>query len=182
MTATRAVTYLAQGDWHRATDEAQTVFHPCTAPISKIQALVVLGLVRARRGDPDADGPLDEALGLAMPTGEIQRIGPVIAARAEAAWLKGMLPNVADEVRPAYELAQKQVDTWMQGELAFWLWRCGAALDRAAVCDEQVLYRQSAQPLVGVELRREVEAWRGRDRAQHDTKARHGHTAGIAGE
>ena len=132
MTAARAVTYLALGDWHRATEEVQTVFHPCTAPISKIQALVVLGLVRARRGDPDADSPLEEALGLAMPTGEIQRIGPVIAARAEAAWLKGTLPNVAEELRPAYELALKQVDPWMQGELAFWLWRCGAALDREA--------------------------------------------------
>jgi DNA-binding CsgD family transcriptional regulator len=130
MSAARAVTYLAQGAWDRAAAEAQAVLpHPCVAPITKIQALVVLGLVRARRGDADVNSLLDEALQLARPMGEIQRIGPVIAARAEAAWLQGRLSDVATEIGDAYALARTQSDPWMLGELAFWSWRCGTPVD-----------------------------------------------------
>jgi class 3 adenylate cyclase len=53
----------------------------------RILAFVVLGLVRARRGDPNAGLLLDDALELAEPTHELPRIAPVAAARAEAAWL-----------------------------------------------------------------------------------------------
>ena len=64
---------------------------PRTSPPSRIDALVVLGLVRARRGDPGVWAPLDEALALdgTGEPGELQRLGPVAAARAEAAWLAG---------------------------------------------------------------------------------------------
>nr|WP_298685645.1 helix-turn-helix transcriptional regulator [uncultured Dongia sp.] len=131
MTAARSVVFLAQGHWDRAADEAQAVItNPCVAPISKIQALMVLGLVRARRGDPDSDAPLNEAMDLAVPTGEMQRIGPIVAARAEVAWFKGAINDMADEIRAAYDQAQKQSDPWMQGELAFWRWRCDGALER----------------------------------------------------
>lgn len=142
MTAARSVTYLAQGLWDQAAEEAQAVSsNPCVAPISKIQALMVLGLVRARRGDPDADTPLSEALDLAVPTGEMQRIGPVVAARAEVAWFKGCLSDVADEVRATYDMALRQSDPWMQGELAFWLWRCGGTLDRKACIADPFAYQ-----------------------------------------
>lgn len=144
MSAARSVVHLAQGHWDLAADEAQAVIsNPCVAPISKIQALMVLGLVRARRGDPDPDAPLNEALDLAVPTGEMQRIGPIIAARAEIAWFKGRLPDVAEEVRAAYQAALKQSDPWMQGELAFWLWRCEGAIDRKA-CIADPFARQIA--------------------------------------
>ena len=46
-----------------------------------------LALVRARRGDPGHAELLDDALETALPTGELQRLGPVAAARAEVAWL-----------------------------------------------------------------------------------------------
>ena len=58
-------------------------------------ALTAIGLVRARRGETDAWGPLDEALALAEPSGELQRIAPVAAARAEVAW-----PRAIREDRP----------------------------------------------------------------------------------
>lgn len=129
MTASQAMSYLAQGDWEHATEDAMAVFlNPCTAPVSKIQALVVLGTVRLRRGDTDADAPLNEALALAMPTHEVQRIGPVVAARAEAAWLQGRLAENAAEIREALTLAHQQADPWMEGELAFWSWRAGDAV------------------------------------------------------
>ena len=57
-------------------------------------------LVRARRGEPDCWPLLDEALALAEPTGELQRLGPAAAARAEAAWLEGA-PGAGRRRRPA---------------------------------------------------------------------------------
>jgi predicted ATPase/DNA-binding CsgD family transcriptional regulator len=130
MMAFRAVVYLAMGDWTRAAEDAQAIIdHPYVAPVSRIPALTVLALVRARRGEPDVDVLLDEARNLALPTGEPQRLGPVFAARAEAAWLKGNPQAALDEILSAYEFAQRQSNPWMKGELAFWLSRCGGKID-----------------------------------------------------
>lgn len=130
MTAFRAIASLDQGEWHRAAEEAQALIqHPRIAPVSKIQALIALALVRARRGEAAVKDLLDEARDLAIPTGEMQRIGPVVVARAEVAWLEGNLQVVRDEIRAGYELAERQADPWMRGELAFWLWRCGDEID-----------------------------------------------------
>ena len=57
--------------------------------LPRIGALVVLGLLRARRGDPGPSVLLDEAAELADRSGELQWTAPVCAARAEAAWLGG---------------------------------------------------------------------------------------------
>ena len=130
MTAYRAASHLAQGEWERAAEDAQAVIqHPRLAPVTKIPALVALGLVRVRRGDPGAEPTLREAWDLALLTGEIQRIGPVIAARAEAAWLKGIPQEISEDVRQGYALASKRADPWVEGELAFWLWRCSGSAD-----------------------------------------------------
>lgn len=103
--------------------------------LPRIVALTALGLVRARRGDPDAWPLLDEALAQAAPAGELQQIGPVAAARAEAAWLEGRHEAAAGSARAALELAVKRRAPWPIGELACWRWRAGArdgALDGAA--------------------------------------------------
>jgi DNA-binding CsgD family transcriptional regulator len=122
----RAAAHLLRGEWTRAAEDAEAVIrHPGIAPVSKITALIVLGLVRARRGDPDSATPLAEAHGLALPTGELQRIGFAVTARAEAAWLRGDLASVADEIRATHASARKGSQSWMKGELALWLWRCG---------------------------------------------------------
>jgi DNA-binding CsgD family transcriptional regulator len=68
---------------------------------------------------------LDEAAELAFASGEVQRIAPVVAARAEAAWTEGTLTDSLDEIRRGYTMTCKISDSWMQGELAFWLWRAG---------------------------------------------------------
>jgi DNA-binding CsgD family transcriptional regulator len=132
MTAYRAQIAMAVGRWDDALNDAQTVIrHPRVAPVSKIPALAALGRIRARRGDPDCESlgcesPLDEGYRLAMPTDEMQRLVQVVAARAEAAWLRGAdATDVVAEVAKAYELGLKHADSWIQGELAFWLWRHG---------------------------------------------------------
>ena len=91
----------------------------------RILALVVLGLVRARRGDPEVWPPLDEALALAEPSGELLRIAPVAAARAEAAWLEGEHEAVAEATEAALDLAVQRQASWVIGELAYWRWRAG---------------------------------------------------------
>jgi DNA-binding CsgD family transcriptional regulator len=84
-----------------------------TSTTPRIHALVVLALVRLRRGDPEGDGLLDEAWALAEPTGEPNRIDPVRAARAEAEWLTGgrELDGLFTEPFGPYEEAVAAGDT-----------------------------------------------------------------------
>jgi DNA-binding CsgD family transcriptional regulator/tetratricopeptide (TPR) repeat protein len=100
MTGWRARLALDTDDWTTAAHLAsEVVGNPRVAPVSRIQALTTLGLVRARRGDPDAAPVLDEAWALARRSGEVQRLVPVAVARAEAAWLAGATsapPELAD--------------------------------------------------------------------------------------
>jgi DNA-binding CsgD family transcriptional regulator len=126
MTASRAETLLAQGEWDAAAEAAELISQDIKiAAVARIPALVVLGRVRLRRGDPGVSKTLDEAAELAFASGEAQRIGPVVAARAEAAWVEGTLADSLDEIARGYQMSCKISDSWMQGELAFWLWRAG---------------------------------------------------------
>ncbi len=131
MVSWQALCHLYQGRWSEATEDASAVVRrPVVATISRIMALIALGRVRARRGDPDVWAALDEALELSRETATLQRLGPVHAARAEAAWLMGDHERVVEEARACYELALHHKHIWHVGELSLWLWRAGA-LDAA---------------------------------------------------
>ena len=107
MGAWLAQSLAEQGRWEAARQAARDVLrHPQLSPISRIPALVVAAKISLRRGEPGADSALDEALTLAEPTGETQRIVPVVNARAEAAWTAGR--NVAAELAPARIAHQRQ--------------------------------------------------------------------------
>ena len=85
----QANTHLHQGRWNEAAEAALAVLQSeAAATIARIMALLALGRLRARRGDPGAWDVLDQALALAERSGTLQRIAPVRAARAEAAWLE----------------------------------------------------------------------------------------------
>lgn len=118
---------VEQGRWKEADDhiEAALAYRHC-AVIVPIVALTAQGRLRARRGDPDADTSLAEAWELAVATGELQRLWPVAAARAEAAWLCGGPDAIPGLVGPTFALATELGVGWAMGELAFWLWRTGA--------------------------------------------------------
>jgi len=100
-----------------------------------VYALSVLGLVRARRGDPDVWSLLDEAITLAEPSGELQRIGPAAAARAEAAWLEGNRDAVRKETEAALELAIERHAAWPMGELAYWRKQAGIEEEIAGIAE-----------------------------------------------
>jgi DNA-binding CsgD family transcriptional regulator len=126
MQAWQALTYVHLGRWSEAADVAASVLDlPGVSAINRIVALVALGRLRARRGDPGVAEALDEALELARQTGHLQRLGPVRIARAEAAWLAGDRAQLAVEARAVYDLAVAKRHPWFAGELSFWRWRAG---------------------------------------------------------
>jgi DNA-binding CsgD family transcriptional regulator len=115
-----------QGRWTAATEAAERVLAPAHGlPLARLTALVVLGRVRARRGDPGVWPPLDEAHAIAAPTGELQQVGLVAVARAEAALLAGEPGTVQEETQAAFELAAVRGHAWMLGELAYLRRRAG---------------------------------------------------------
>jgi DNA-binding CsgD family transcriptional regulator len=122
---------LDQGLWAQAADHADEVIRlRRSSTMPTIFALVVIGLLRARRGDPDPWSPLAEADELAGMSGELPRLAPVAAALAEAAWLGGRADEIESLTQDAYELAQRLRQPWVIGELAFW--RREAAAEGAA--------------------------------------------------
>lgn len=114
---------LAAGQWDEAAQIAGICLgEPC--PFARIHALVALGLVRARRGDPDPWTPLDEALESARPRQELQWIAPVAIARAEAAWLEGRNDAAVAATDTAFEFSLAKNSPYTTG-LAYWRWRAG---------------------------------------------------------
>jgi DNA-binding CsgD family transcriptional regulator/tetratricopeptide (TPR) repeat protein len=112
---------LHSGHWDKAAEVAAELLEHHTLSIAqRVPALLALALIRARRGDPRVDPLLDEALRLALQTGEFQRIGPVAAARAELAWYRGDPQRVAEEAAIGLKAAAGRLDRWIPGELAFW--------------------------------------------------------------
>jgi DNA-binding CsgD family transcriptional regulator/tetratricopeptide (TPR) repeat protein len=124
----RARLELDQGRWTEAASTAALVLSdPREAPVPRVLAGVVQGLVRARRGDPGVWPVLDAARAQAEPTGELQQIAPVAAARAEAAWLEGRHREAAEATDAALELALRCPAPWEIGELASWRGRAGVS-------------------------------------------------------
>jgi DNA-binding CsgD family transcriptional regulator len=117
---------LDVGNWTASTHLSATVLRNAQCPpVARARALTALGLIRARRGDPDSSSALDEALAIAQCTGEFQRTALIVAARAEAAWLVGDHDSVAGETGAAFELARRREAPWIVGELAYWRYQAG---------------------------------------------------------
>jgi DNA-binding CsgD family transcriptional regulator len=126
--AFKAQAQLQEGRWTEAAETAASVLAVRRRSISpRIWTLVVLALVRARRGDPEYWPLLDEAWELAEPTRELPRLGPVAAARAEALWLEGRRDRIGAATDAALELAVRWQSSWPLGELVCWRRRAGVA-------------------------------------------------------
>ncbi|TDU91231.1 AAA ATPase-like protein [Kribbella voronezhensis] len=119
-----------QGQWSEATALAGQVVtkYPQHVP-SQIVVNTVLGRLRARRGDPDPEGPLSRAWELAVRTGDLQRLWPAAAARAEHAWLQGRIDAVEGLVAETYEHSLELEHPWAVGELGSWLRTAGVTVE-----------------------------------------------------
>jgi ATP/maltotriose-dependent transcriptional regulator MalT len=126
MRAYRARARFEQGAWTAAQSDVEDILsRPGLSVMHRMSALIVLGRIRARRGDEGADASLEEAHSLAMQTREPQHICAVACARAEAAWLREDFPGALREAQHGLDCAQPTTNAWLQGELAFWVWRAG---------------------------------------------------------
>ena len=81
------------GRWDDAIRAAESVIQdPRTSPVARIVSLSILGLIRARRGDPAYREAIEEAWALAKTTGELQRLEPAaMALRRRSLWAAGEL-------------------------------------------------------------------------------------------
>jgi class 3 adenylate cyclase/tetratricopeptide (TPR) repeat protein len=117
---------LDRGRWDEADELCTLVFQKrLTSIFPRVLALTVRALVRARRGEAEADSLLNEALELAQPSGEVMRIAPVALAQAEVAWLAGDRDGTMVATDRVFEDALEQGGPWPLPELAFWRWRAG---------------------------------------------------------
>ena len=91
---------------------------PIGANVIRGTALITLGHVRARRGDPDAWPALDDALAIAREAADTAKLAPLAVARVEAAALGGNRERALGELAgfDPGDLA----DRWIAGELACW--------------------------------------------------------------
>jgi DNA-binding CsgD family transcriptional regulator len=136
--AYRARVLLEQGRWDEAeTTAADVLRHASVDDGRKMISSVVLGRLRARRGDPDAVTLLEQARTAMAPaesvTGWIVGATPALA---EAACYAGRHEAARDMLRTPLEAARRRGEPWSLGETAYWLWRAGGlgadGLPRAA--------------------------------------------------
>lgn len=128
MLGCRARLHLLRGRLTAAADDATAVLAEPASPVSRIWPLMVLGLVRTRRGDPGAGEVLAEAWALALQVGEVLRLAPLVAARAEHSWATGIEPPL-DEFRDVYERVRTVHDGWVVGEAVTWLHRLDESVE-----------------------------------------------------
>ncbi|GGO69353.1 ATP-binding protein [Nocardioides deserti] len=94
-----------RGDWTRAVALARRLLQRADlSTVNRLHALLVLGRVQARRGEPCWEA-LDEARSSAAEGGEPQWVVPVQLARAEACWLEGRLVDAEAELGRAEAVA-----------------------------------------------------------------------------
>ncbi|MBK7622370.1 MAG: AAA family ATPase [Kineosporiaceae bacterium] len=92
-----------------------------SAPTSQVEPLVVQALALARTGEDRWRQPMDQAVRLADGIGEIQRLGPVTAARCEIAWLSGDADAPGRLAAETWPKATSADCPWNRGSIATWL-------------------------------------------------------------
>jgi len=118
----RASAMERTGRWDDSAALSLELLSLVSSPVNRINPLVSLGKVRARRGEDGVWGCLDEAMAAADGSGEPGWIVPVRLARAEAYWLEGKPSSAVREMELAHDLSAN-CDAWVRGDLAVWLRR-----------------------------------------------------------
>jgi DNA-binding CsgD family transcriptional regulator/tetratricopeptide (TPR) repeat protein len=122
----RAVALERTGRWDEAVALSTALLARAgLSPLDRLRPLHVLGVIRARRGEPGAWEYLDKAAAVADACAEPQWIIPVRLARAEAHWLHGDPHRAAQEAELADDVAA-DADEWERGEITAWLRRTGS--------------------------------------------------------
>jgi ATP/maltotriose-dependent transcriptional regulator MalT len=120
---------LWKGEWDAAEDLAAEVLesHPQRTPLlSELIAGRVLGRLQTRQGRPQAQDTLDRTWAHTEAAGETQNLLPAAAGLAEYMWLTGDADPVRiARFREVLDEGLRLGNTWVGGDLAFWLWKLG---------------------------------------------------------
>lgn len=154
LVAERALVELALGSWDAAASTAASILEGPRDQIiePRTNALLALGLIRARRGDPAAWQLLDEAWERAVGADDLQFLGPVAAARAEAAWLEGRPEAIGELTEHAYDLACSRSEPTYAGELAVWRMRGGLPVEPPDNVPDRFRLQLEGEPEAAAEL------------------------------
>ena len=153
LTGQRARLRLERGAWDLAErDVRHALANREYSGVTTIPALVVLGTIQARRGDPEANETLALARARAYPTRELQRMGPTASALAEHLWLAGNSAAAIAEAEPVHALARGNAAPWLRGELAFRLRLAGRTVSAEGAAEPWRL-------LLGGDWRASAAAW-----------------------
>jgi DNA-binding CsgD family transcriptional regulator len=126
---------LERGAWTSATSTARLILAEIRdSPEPRLQALLALALVRARRGDPETAPLLREAAAIAAGASDPGWPAAVACVSAEIAWLEGHPDGVRDATRSS--LAAASPSAWWLGELAYWRRKNGVVDELPAGVDE----------------------------------------------
>jgi DNA-binding CsgD family transcriptional regulator len=129
--ATQGRLLLARGHWADAVAVAR--LPPRSHSPARCVALTVIAIARMRQGHPGATEALDEAWQLAEHMNELQRIGPVAAARCEEATLHGHWDTVTATAEPVFSEAVRLGDLPLQAELGYRLRQAGREVEVPAI-------------------------------------------------
>jgi DNA-binding CsgD family transcriptional regulator/tetratricopeptide (TPR) repeat protein len=122
----RTGTLEKQGQWDESASlSVELLTGTGASPVNRINPLVSLGKIRARRGEAAAREHLDEAMAAADGTGEPPWIISARLASAEAYWLQGQPDPAAREAELADDVCA-QGDAWDRGAITAWLRRTGS--------------------------------------------------------
>jgi DNA-binding CsgD family transcriptional regulator/tetratricopeptide (TPR) repeat protein len=119
--ACAARSQLDQGRWAEAAESARLLLEdPRDSPWPHHEALVVLALVRVRRGDPGAREALRAATDVGVSAEEFFAVVDLAAAEAELAWYEGDPQKVDRVTAPVLATAAGRVAAEDLARLSYW--------------------------------------------------------------
>ncbi len=176
----RAMALIDQGEWQAADAEAQTIAGWGGVPdLYRSPALFALARVRVRRGDPDAETPLELARRFTQSLNELQRDVYAAVIAAERAWLARGGEQPADtgsneqvhgdaavvaRLRQIHMLALERKLHWVVEDSALWLYLLGEPVGAAKLSQP---YRVHC----GGDWRKAATQWHLRDRPYEEALA-----------
>jgi DNA-binding CsgD family transcriptional regulator len=118
-----ALVALHRGDWADAEAAAHDVLtRPGLSPLHRAMPLLTVALIRARRGEPLIAPQLDDPqTSTGAERADLFQLGPLWAARAETAWLRGDDAAARAEAKIGLAAAPAGADPWLVGHLQRWL-------------------------------------------------------------
>lgn len=125
----RARARFFRGAWDLAVSSADEILADArSAPVIRLNALTMIGVVRARRGEAGVWTALEQALAEPSVAEELPQRVSVALAWAEAAWLNGEPDRAKDLVERTMAALPAEDDGaggWAAAQLTHWSWRLG---------------------------------------------------------